>query len=411
MIIRDRRRPFRRTYSSKSESSTLIGPDIKESAHIFEEQLVRRWKMRAKTEWFSGFGIWMALAVVLPILGTGTAKAQVVSPLQPGHYVPGIINVRDMATPAPGLFVVWYNWSASSDTFIDRNGNELTSLNLSNINPSFPNVDVDLDLNGFTTVPSVLWVPRSTILGGARYFAAVAPNYLTADYEVGLIPGATGADPVARTEEGSLSGFSDLVVAPLGLSWAFGEFDNVTATDEELAAIGLPPSRRFNFTTTYSFAAPTGRYETGASDNLGLGFWTHQFQGFAYYYPFEHQATAIMAGLTYELNSSIKDVDVTPGNHLSLEWGLSQYLTPWLELSILGGHNWQVSDDSGADVFWDPTVHDRKSTLMFGAGFWPWQGRLYVSARYGFDFAMRQRFDNTNLMVNVIFITNLLDGR
>ena len=118
-----------------------------------------------------------------------------------------------------------------------------------------------------------------------------------------------------------------------------------------------------------------------------------------------------MAGLTYELNSSIKDVDVTPGNRLSLEWGLSQYLTPWLELSILGGHNWQVSDDSGDDVFWDPTVHDRKSTMMFGAGFWPWQGRLYVSARYGFDFAMRQRFDNTNFMVNVIFITNLLDGR
>jgi hypothetical protein len=55
----------------------------------------------------------------------------------------------------------------------------------------------------------------------------------------------------------------DLVVVPLGLPLAFGEFDNVTATDEELAAMGLPPSRRFNFTTTYSFAAPTGRYETG----------------------------------------------------------------------------------------------------------------------------------------------------
>ena len=69
----------------------------------------------------------------------------------------------------------------------------------------------------------------------------------------------------------------------------------------------------------YSFYAPTGRYETGADDNIGLGFWTHQFQGFGYYFPIEHQATAIMAGLTYEVNGQIEDVDVTPGSRFSLD--------------------------------------------------------------------------------------------
>jgi hypothetical protein len=118
-----------------------------------------------------------------------------------------------------------------------------------------------------------------------------------------------------------------------------------------------------------------------------------------------------MAGLTYELNSSIEDVDVTPGQRLSLEWGVSQYLAPWFELSVHGAHNWQITDDSGDDVFWDPTAHDRKSSLMLGAGFWPWEGRLYAAARWGFDYGMRQRFDNTNLMINVIFITDLLTGR
>ena len=182
-------------------------------------------------------------------------------------------------------------------------------------------------------------------------------------------------------------------------------------SDEDLAALGMPPLRRFNVTTVYSFVAPTGRYTTGADDNIGLGFWTHQFQGFGYYYPFEHQATAVMAGLTYELNSGIKDVDVNPGNRLSLEWGVSQYFTPWFEFSVHGAHNWQITDDSGADVFWDPAAHDRKNSLMLGAGFWLWEGRLYAAARWGFDYGMRQRFDNTNLMFNVIFLTNLLDGR
>jgi hypothetical protein len=350
-----------------------------------------------------------ALALVLLAFAAGPVHAQVASPLQPGHYVPGIMNVRDMVTPPDGLFVIWYNWSLSSDTFVDRDGNEFSRLNLSEIDPSYPDLDVKLDVNAFATVPVVAWAKGTSILGGARYIAAIAPNYFTADFKVvGEVVGG-GAEP--GYEEGSLSGWSDLLVAPIGLSWAFGRYDETSVSDEDLAALGMPPHRRFNVTTLYSFVAPTGRYTTGADDNLGLGFWTHQFQGFGYYYPFEHQATAVMAGLTYELNSSIKDADVKPGNRLSLEWGVSQYFTPWFEFSVHGAHNWQITDDSGADVIWDPTVHDRKNTLMLGAGFWPWEGRLYASLRWGFDYGMRQRFDNTNLMLNVIFLTNLLDGR
>ena len=351
--------------------------------------------------------ILVACALLLALTG-GTVHAQVASPLQPGHYVPGIINVRDMVTPPDGLFVIWYNWGLSSDTFVDRNGNEFSHLNLSEIDAAYPDLDVKLDVSGFVTVPVIAWVKGTNFLGGARYIAAVAPNYFTTDFKV--VGEVVGGDAEPGFVEGDLSGWSDLLVAPVGLSWALGRFDEVTATDEELAAIAMPPRRRLNLTAMYSFVAPTGRYETGGDDNLGLGFWTHQFQGFGYYYPFEHQATAFMAGLTYELNSSIKDADVKPGGRLSLELGLSQYLTSWLELSVHSAHNWQVSDDSGSDVFWDPTVHDRKNTLMFGAGFWPWAGRLQVTAKYGFDYGMRQRFDNSNLLLNFIFITGLLDG-
>ena len=76
-----------------------------------------------------------------------------------------------------------------------------------------------------------------------------------------------------------------------------------------------------------------------------------------------------------------------------------------------GAHNWQVSDDYGNDVYWDTSVHDKRSTVLFGAGYWPWKGRLQVSARYGFDFAIRQRFKNDNLMINFIYLTDVLTGR
>lgn len=332
----------------------------------------------------------VALMMSLLVLGARPAGAQVASPLQTGHYVPGVTNIRDYAAPPPGLFVLWYNWSVSSGTYVDRNGDEFSGLNLSQIDPALPDIDVDLDLEGFATVPVLAWASPFTFLGGARYVAAVAPNWLSASYRYVTDPGGPGSAPAdGDIVEGSVSGMSDLFVAPVGLSWALGQFDA---------------------TFFYGFSAPTGRYTTGADDNVGLGFWTHQFQGFGYFYPSPSQATALMLGFTYELNSEIKDVAVRPGNRLSLEYGLSQYFTEWFELGIQGAHNWQVTDDSGSDVIWDPSYHDQKSTLLFSAGFWPWAGRLYVAAKYGFDYGLRQRFKNNNLMVNFIWLTNALDG-
>lgn len=351
------------------------------------------------------------LAAVSIILGAPTADAQVASPLQPGHYAPGLINIRDLVTPPPGLFVLWYNWYVWSGIYVDRNGNELSSLNLNQINPSLPNVDIDLSTKGFVTVPAIFWASTFTLLGGARYEASVSPSFLIADFTIVADPGGPGFLPVEdRTIEGSVSGFSDLFVSPVGLSWALGRFEDASYTDEEALAYGLPPPRRFNLTFTYSFYAPTGSYESGADDNVGVGFWTHQFQGFGFFFPVASQATAIMAGLTFELNSKIKDVDITPGSRVSLEWGVSHYFTSWFEAGVQGAHNWQISDDSGSDVFWDPSVHDRRNTLLFGAGLWPIQGHLYVAAKYGFDYAVRQRFDSNNLMLNFIWVPHVLDG-
>ena len=57
---------------------------------------------------FTGVG---ALALALLPFGAEPLSGQVVSPIQPGHYVPGVFNVRDLVTPPPGLFVIWYNWT------------------------------------------------------------------------------------------------------------------------------------------------------------------------------------------------------------------------------------------------------------------------------------------------------------
>ena len=330
------------------------------------------------------------------ILGIGflfnnnPANAQAVSPFQTGHYMPAFSHVRDMGKPPPGFFVLLYNYLAFTDTYVDRDGNHYNSIPLDMLDPALPPVDLSIKLNSFATVPAFFWASSFEFLGGANLLVGVVPLYSTS--KASFITEARGGvqDTIYNTAgDARVSGFGDLFVQPLGLCWGFNQFD---------------------LTLTYGFTAPTGRYTTGADDNVGLGFWTHQVQAWGNYYPVADQSTALVLGLTYELNGFEKDADFNPGNRFSLEWGVSQYVSERLELAVMGGHNWQVTDDRGSEVYWDPSLHDRKSSLAFTAGYWVWPGRMQLTGKYAFDFGIRQRFKTNFFMLNMTFITNALTG-
>jgi hypothetical protein len=329
----------------------------------------------------------LLLALALSLLAS-QLSAQVVSPLQSGAYLPTFSGVRDMAAPSPGLAVLWYNYFAFTDTYVDRNGNKYQSIPLQGLNPGLPDVNLEVDLSSIATVPGLFWASPFTFLGGARYSATLTPVFLWADASFVTEQGRGVIDTTFRdVTNARLSGFGDLFFSPLGISWAWNHFD---------------------LTLNYGVTAPTGRYATGADDNIGIGFWVNQFQAFGYYYPWAERGTALMLAGTYEATGKIRDADLNPGNRFSLEWGISQYLSPRFELSVQGGHNWQITEDSGSDVFYDPSFRDRKSTLAFMAGYWPWEGRLNVSLKYAFDFGIRQRFQTQFFMLNLIFVTNVL---
>lgn len=317
-------------------------------------------------------------------------QAQQVSPLQTGHYSPAFSNVRDMARGAPGLAIVWYNQYMYANQYADKDGNLYSTIPLDQLIPELPPIDLSADVSSFATVPAIFYGVPKPVLGGAQWMIGVVPSYMWADASL-LTEQRGGIIDTTLNQSGTakLSGFGDLYVAPLGLTWSWDHID---------------------LTFYYGFTAPTGRYEQGADDNIGLGFWTHQPQLFTYYYPFVDQSTAVMLGLTYELNTQIKGEDFNPGNRFSLDWGISQYVSDRLELGVMGGHNWQVDDDQGGDVYWDSNVKDRKSTLAFTAGYWAWSERLQIVFKYGFDFGAVQRFKSNMFMLNVVFATNVLTG-
>lgn len=313
---------------------------------------------------------------------TAKMNSQVVLPVQSGHYLVNFANIRDLALPPPGFFIMLYNYNAFSNTYVDKHGVKYKSLNPSNLDPTFPDENVDLHLNTFSTAPAFYWASKPNFIGGATYMFGVIPSFVSAS---ATFKNENVENPFVS--ELKISGFGDLFVSPFSLIWGFNQFD---------------------VTFSYGFTAPTGKFNIEEDDNVGMGFWSNQFQGYGYYYTSEDRSTALMLGLTYEINGNIKGVDAKIGDRLSLEWGISQYLSEKIEIGIQGGSTWQISDDKGADILYDPSYHDKMNTIGALFSYWPWNERLNLVLKYNRDFGVRQGFVNNAIMLNAIFITNAL---
>ena len=106
----------------------------------------------------------------------------------------------------------------------------------------------------------------------------------------------------------------------------------------------------------------------------------------------------------------MRDYEERAGNRFSLEYGISQYFTEWLEVEVMNGHNWQISDDSGSDAWWDGTrfdSRDKKSTFGVGVGVWTLEGMLSLRLKYIMDYAIKQRFKNQFVSFSLLLIPAL----
>ena len=318
------------------------------------------------------------LTLIACILFATTVAAQgvpEVSPVLAGGYLPGILGVRDYANPgSDGLFFLDYNLFLNSDSFYDREGNRANSLG---------SIPLDVDISGYINSLMLVYAsPKLDFLGNPQYLFIASPNYTTANLGVGL-----GELTSGNTIKGGASGFGDLTIAPLMLSWT---------------------KEKFDLTSGYMFIAPTGRYETGENDNVGIGYWSHIVQSAIYFYPSPQRATAILVMPSYEWHGNLKDADVRPGSRFILEYGISQYISERLEISLQGGHAWQVGEDSGADVYWDTSVKDQMSIVGGGIGYWLKPNRFYVNAKYSTTYNNQQHFKANIFQIELLLTTELL---
>ncbi len=285
-----------------------------------------------------------------------------------GHYAPGLPNIRDLVVPDPGFYFVQYLAAYNADTFRNKAGDKVKS-----IDTPVTTLNVNADVDVFVVAPAFVWVSPWEFLG-AKYGAQIIPTF-----------GNTSVQASLRTQTGfglesdeSQFGVGDLYVKPLWLGWE---------------------GAHYSVAAGYGFYAPIGKYDEADSDNIGLGFWTHEFQLATAWYPWEHKGTAVTLAGTFETHSEIEDVNITPGDRVSLNWGVSQYLplndanSLLLEVGALGYSQWQVEKDSGSDVNRRFNVKDQVHAAggQIGLTYVPWEAFIVFHGLQ--EFGAEARFE------------------
>ena len=330
------------------------------------------------------------MAVVLAWNPSGVLASEI------GHFAAGSANIRDYVVPDPGFYAAVYNYVYTTGQVNDGQGNAVSSVTIpANHAPGRPSVKLklDVDVDIYALAPMFMWVSGWKVLG-AKYSAYVVPTFANTSLSAALS---------AETGEGinpstSSVGVGDTYVQPVWLGWTLAHFD---------LAFGMgfyAPTGKYHVDTVH---IPTvGSVKVDSASNIGLGFWTQQTQIAGTWYPWAHKGTALALALTHEVNGKKQDFDLTPGQNLTLNWGLSQYVpldqgqTLLLEVGPAGYDTWQVTHDTGSDAA-TPNVLDQVHVAggQIGLTYVPWS--LAVTFHAFQEFAATDRFQGEAFGLNV----------
>jgi hypothetical protein len=307
-----------------------------------------------------------------------------------GHFMPGVFGIRDYVVPDPGFYGTLYNFYFTTNRMNDNNGNKVESVQIGPRKNVTVNLDVNVDL--YAVAPAFVWVSEWKIFG-AKYAAFIAPTFANASLS-GALSTERGR---GISSDNSTFNVGDMQVQPLWLGWTMTNWD---------VAIG------------YSFYAPTGKYTTvtetlpnsdqvtyPSSDNIGYGYWTHQVQSGVTWYPWPDKRMAVATALTYEFNQNKQGFDLTPGQNLTFNYGLSQYLPLTddhkliLEVGPAGYSSWQTTDDTGSDAT-NPSDHMQVHGVggQLGLAYVPWHAAM--NFHYFYDYAADNRFQGQSIGLN-----------
>jgi len=248
--------------------------------------------LRKNFRWFL-----VTLVSLLVIGNSGVARAQLNIPV-----VRGDNGLKSGSQPGPGVYVTGLFYFYDSSEIVDANGTHFNRVSADQVMPA----------------AAVTYVSKKKFLGG-HYSATVVLPFLNVTIDT----------PQSNNKSGL--GYSDSYVQPVQLGWQKKRFD---------ALVG------------YGLYIPTGRFTAGATNNHGLGMWSHEISAGATVYLDEkkkqwHAAT----NAYYNIQSHIRGTNRTAGNVLSLEGGVGRtFCSNLCNVGVDYYTQWKVTDDKFPNV-------------------------------------------------------------
>jgi hypothetical protein len=288
-----------------------------------------------------------------------------------GHQGGGSFNPGDFFAPPKGfVFSLYANYYATR-ALRDGNGNELNSVIIGgNV------VDLDIDVEAFQIIPMFIWSP------GIKFLGADVSSLVMPIYGKNSIAAELSTISQSSTIGDDAWGLQDSYVQPLWLTWRTAQWD---------------------YSTAYGFWAPTGSYDPAAFDNTGSGFWSHVMRASVGWSPDPQRQSLVNLSVAYEINSDKDGLDLTPGDHLTVDIGAKRVFNPNWEAGLFGFGQWQTSDDRGSNAI----VADRDR--LFGVGacvtWWVEPQKSSILLRHVYEFGARDRFDGSSTAIgfNLVF--------
>jgi hypothetical protein len=266
------------------------------------------------------------------VLSAGVAHAQYP---YASHYPAGAEGIKGASLPPSGFYFRDYN-------FVYTAGN-------------FANVTHDFDVTVYVNAPRIIWMSDWHIFG-ATYGADVIVPFGYTDMKLG-----------GQKFHGG--GLGDIQVEPLLLAWHFDKFD---------------------LSAGYAFWAPTGVFDVTDPSTQGAGFWTHMltFGGTVFFDSEKTWAFSLLNRYEFNHENTYGDAELTPGQTLTMEWGLSKSLKKTIDVGVIGYYQQQTTETSGSGL-----SVDKAHVVGLGpeiSAVCPKLG-LISSLRYNYEFAAFNR--------------------
>jgi hypothetical protein len=226
-----------------------------------------------------------------------------------------------------------------------------------------------LDMN------TLLWASTRPIamLGGARFSSAVT------------VPIANNS--LSSSVQGSISGgggLGDLYVQPVILGWG---------------------TQRIDIRGIFGFLAPTGRFNAGANDNVGNGYWTPVIAAGQTLYVSEDRATTLSAFAMYEFHGAQSGTHIRPGETFDLDYSLMRSFTLTysrrLQVGLVGYGAWQTTATTGPDI--TPAQESQRyrvNAVGVGVNFVVPERKVTLSFKYFDEFSNQWTYQGYSIQIS-----------